>query len=104
MTDTKTFWLSFADANGFGGVVIVDLGKDEIGAERSIGFIHTSHPGSRSMPWVIAAIRKSIRLKINPGPDYSIAAQELPPNEIPEQFKNRLLAAADVELLNMRPQ
>lgn len=84
----KTFWLSFADENQFAGVVIVDLDAEEIGAERPF----------------FAAIRKSIKLKINPGPDYSVQGHELPPNEISEQFKNRLLAQADVELLNMRPQ
>jgi hypothetical protein len=84
----KTFWLSFANENEFGGVVIVDLRRDEIGTERAI----------------LAAVKKSIRLKANPGPDYSIQAHEIPPDEIPEQFKHRLLSRAEVDLLNLRTQ
>jgi len=83
-----TFWLSFANKNTFGGVVIIDLYKDEIDVEGPF----------------LAAIRKSIRLRINPGPGYSVQGQELPPDEIPEQFKHRLLGRAEADLLNLRPQ
>jgi hypothetical protein len=86
--ERKTFWLSFAYEDGFAGVAVVDLSTDEISADTPIE----------------AAIHKTIRLKINPGPDTSVQMQELPPDEIPEQFKNRLLGRAEVDLLNLRTQ
>ena len=56
----RTFWLSFATENEFVGVAIVDLCKDEIGTEKPI----------------FAAISKTIRLKINPGPGTSVQTAE----------------------------
>jgi hypothetical protein len=84
----KTFWLSFADDERFAGVAVVDVCRDEQGADTPF----------------IAAIKKSIKLKANPGPDYAVQGQELPPDAIPEQFKHRLLGEAEVDLLNLRTQ
>jgi hypothetical protein len=88
MSSLKTFWLSFANENEFGGVVVVDVRKDEISAQRAF----------------FAAIEKSIRLKINPGPDYDVHGHEIPPDVISQQFKHRLLSRAEVDLLNLRTQ
>ena len=82
----RTFWLSFANEDEFGGVVVVDLCRYEI------------DPDDEGP--VFSAVHKSIRLGLNPGQNYSVQGQELPPDEIPAQFKHRLLGAADVEQLN----
>jgi len=48
---TETYWLSFANEHEFGGVVVVDLNRDEIGNEKPI----------------IAAVHKALDLGIDPG-------------------------------------
>jgi hypothetical protein len=83
--NTRTFWLSFANQEGCGGVVIIDLDGTKISLDDN---------------WMVPAIRKSIELGINPGPKYEVHGQELPPDEIPERFKHRLLDHDDVDHLN----
>jgi hypothetical protein len=85
--EQMTYWLSFANEDEFGGVVIVDLSDIEI--------------GSRS--WIEAAVRKTTDLGVNPGTKYSVRGQRLrPPDAIPDHFKNRLLSEAEVDMLNSR--
>jgi hypothetical protein len=83
--NTRTFWLSFANEDGFGGVVIIDLDGTKISLDDK---------------WMMPAIRKSIDLGINPGPKYAVQGHELPPDEIPERFKHRLLDCDEVNHLN----
>jgi hypothetical protein len=79
-----TFWLSFANKNEFKGVIVIDIADDEIGDDTPFE----------------AAITKTIRLGINPGPGTSVQGQSLPPSEIPDRFKNRLLDQSEVAHLN----
>jgi hypothetical protein len=74
MTET-TYWLSFANDHEFGGVVVVDLCHDEIGNEGPF----------------MAALYKTMDLGIDPGTHYEVQGQRLPPGEIPDAYKNRLL-------------
>jgi len=86
-TDTPTtYWLSFSNGTEFGGVAIVDVGVDEIG-KAGVFF---------------AAIRKSLQLRINPGPDYSADGREIPSGTIPEEFKYRLLSRAEADSLKVK--
>jgi hypothetical protein len=48
---TETYWLSFANEHEFGGVVVVDLDRDEIGNEGPF----------------ITALYKTMDLGIDPG-------------------------------------
>jgi|SRR6516164_1000097 hypothetical protein len=85
-TDTPTtYWLSFTNGTEFGGVAIVDVGADEIGKAGAF----------------FAAIRKSLQLRINPGPDYSADGREIPSDTIPEEFKYRLLSRTEADSLKV---
>jgi hypothetical protein len=81
--ERSIFWLSFANEECFGGVVVVDLAESEIGED---------------IP-VLAAVKKTIERGMNPGPGYSVQCQRLPADEIPPRYKNRLLTTADVNEL-----
>jgi hypothetical protein len=86
-TDTPiTYRLSFTNGTKFGGVAIVDVGADEIGKAGAF----------------FAAIRKSLQLRINPGPDYSADGREIPSDTIPEEFKHRLLSRAEADSLEVK--
>jgi transcriptional regulator with XRE-family HTH domain len=80
---TKTFWLSFTNENEVGGFAIVDVHESEIGKAGAL----------------FAAIRKSLQLGINPGPDYIASGREIEPNVIPEEFRHRLLGHAEAASL-----
>jgi hypothetical protein len=80
---TETYWLSFANEHEFGGVVVVDLCRDEIGNEKPI----------------IAALYKTMDLGIDPGTHYEVQGQRVPPGEIPDAYKNRLLDEAELDRL-----
>ena len=69
-----TYWLSFANEKEFGGAIVVDVEPETF----------------------VAAVRKTIEMGINPGPGYSVQGKRLPPDEIPAEFKNRLLGEAEV--------
>ncbi len=74
----QTYWVSFATADKFLGVAIVDAGNDAD---------------------AIAIINKTIELGCNPG-DGSIRIQEIPPDSrIPSAYKNRLLTADEATFL-----
>jgi hypothetical protein len=75
---TETYWLSFANEKEFGGVIIVDV-------DGPFG--------------ILAAIRKTIEMGINPGPGYSVKGMQVPGDAAPANFKNRLLDAAEVRRL-----
>lgn len=85
---TRTYWLSFANGNECGGFAVVDVREGEIGKAGAF----------------FAAIRKSLQLRINPGPDYNVDGREIPPDAIPEEFKHRLLGRAEAEALNPKMQ
>jgi hypothetical protein len=80
----NSYWLSFANAHGFGGVVIVDLDLS----------------GKSKADKILAAVSKTIELGVNPGPQYSVQMQTLPVTEISDRYKNRLLTAAEVDALS----
>jgi hypothetical protein len=80
----KTFWLSFANGEEASRFAIIDLRDDEIGKAEAL----------------FAAIRKSLALGINPGPDYVVDGREIEGNTVPEEFKHRLLGRAEAETLS----
>ena len=85
MTDKRTFWLSFANEERFGGVVIVDMQEDELK-----GF----DEGSRIVP----VTAKTIKLGINPGGEYDVLMYAVPPSRhIPEHYKHRILDHAEAD-------
>jgi len=83
-----TYWLSFAKEKEFGGAIVVDVEPEEVELEIT--------GGSDTEKMFVAAVRKTIEMGINPGPGYSVQGKRLPPDEIPAEFKNRLLGEAEV--------
>ncbi len=63
----KSFWLSFADDNGFLGACVVDVEAPEDPA--CLCEVCKSSPNAG---WNLAAVRKAHQLKVNPGGDVRI--------------------------------
>ena len=75
----KTYMLSFADENKYGGFAFVDVYESEIGKAGAL----------------FAAIRKSNAIGINPGPNYNVNGREIEPNIIPREFMHCLLGCPE---------
>ena len=96
---TRSFWLSFVDADRepgdrFLGVCVVDITDEEAAA--ILPEVRAKFP--RALPdaeWLAAAVRKAWDLGVNPGGE--IATQELPPNRLFAAMpRDCLLSRADL--------
>jgi hypothetical protein len=89
---TRTFWLSFADEDGFRGVCVIDVDADEAAAIKpELDARFPKHaPGAE---WQAAATRKTWQYGCNPGGQVGFA--EIPP-ETPVP-RNRRLTDAELK-------
>ncbi len=72
--NTRTFWLSFANEDGFGGVVIIDLDGTKISLDDK---------------WMMPAIRKSMTSASTPVPNTRCRGMSCHRMKSPERFKHR---------------
>ena len=95
-----TYWLSFANEKKFGGAIVVDVEPGDV-KEDDVKWAEMARYGPISQEekqWYFAALRKTIRMGINPGPQYSVQGRRLPGDrDVPEEFKNRLLGKREAE-------
>jgi hypothetical protein len=92
------YWLSFANEKKFGGVIIVDVEPGDV-KEDDVKWAEMARYGPISQEekqLYFAALRKTIRMGINPGRQYSVQGMRVP-GEVPEGFKNRLLGKSEAK-------
>jgi hypothetical protein len=102
----ETVWLSFANEKEFGGLIVVDVEWSEV-AGAGLDWAEIAEKEGLALPsdqqkLFFVAVRKTIEMGINPGPDYSVKVGLGGGKEVPADFKNRLLNETEVRALEQR--
>lgn len=92
---TRTYYLSFADDDGFRGACYVDVSDDD--AQIAVKVLRKWWPNAApDAEWVTAASQVARRLGCNPGGE--MFAVEIPTEKIPKHVeRGRLYSKAELE-------
>ncbi len=92
----RTYWLSFADDDGFRGALVVDVPEHETVAA---WLAHPDMADPDNGPWIAAACRLAHRAQVNPGGEVlAIRIDDHPAEAVKELALPRLQLLSKAEL------